>query len=99
MSDFDEAISSMDIALFNEFSVSGRYQGSKSVDVILDRNAEQFGTFETTVPARRHEISFLNAQITDPKRGHSITVEKKTYLLDGEISDDGFVSRWHLNEA
>lgn len=94
---FAEAVSEMDSALFNEFSVSARYQ-NRSVNVVIDLDVEQFGSFETTVPSRRHEISFLNSQIKDPKRGQEITVGKRIYSLDGSISDDGAVSRWFLNE-
>lgn len=99
MSDFDEAVSGLDIALFNEFGISARYQGSKSVQVIIDRDVEQFGSYETTVSARRHEIAFLNAEIPDPKRGHTIEANRSMFVLDGEISNDGFSSRWFLNDS
>lgn len=94
MASFEEEISSMS---FNQYSVVGRYEGKKRVNVILDLDVEQFGAFETKGSARRHEVSFLNAQIPEPKRGHTILIGRKTYTLDGSIEDDGLVSRWHVN--
>lgn len=87
----------MDTALFNAFSSSGRYNGSKSCSVILDLEVEQFGAYDTTTPARRDEVTIRLAEIPNPKRGDTLTVGGVVYVLDGSISNDGRIARWHVN--
>jgi hypothetical protein len=69
------------------------------VQVIIDKDVEQFGAFETKGPARRHEASFLGVDIPNPKRGQTIQCEDATYEIDGIISNDGSVIKVHINES
>ncbi|KZZ70644.1 hypothetical protein A3765_13890 [Oleiphilus sp. HI0130] len=98
MSNFDNAVSLMDAALFNEFASPGVYNGTSACSVVIDLDVEQFGSFDTTTPARRHEVSFLVSEISNPKRGQTIETSGKIYTLDGSITNDGRVARWHINE-
>lgn len=99
MQDFNKAVSEMDAALFNEFATLALYNGKTKCHAVIDLDVEQFGSFDTTTPARRHEVSFLVAEIPAPKRGHTIEANGSLYELDGSISNDGHVARWHLNES
>lgn len=96
---FSKAVSDMDAALFNEFSEVGIYNGTEKVQVVIDLDVEQFGSFDTQAAVRRHEISFLHAEIPAPKRGQFIVTDQGTFKLDGSISSDGKVSRWNINES
>lgn len=96
---FSDMVRDMDAALFNQLSEVGIYNGSTKVSVVIDKDVEQFGAFDTTGPARRHEVSFLVSEIPSPKRGQTIEVDQGTFKLDGSISNDGFVARWHINES
>ena len=98
---FTDVARDMTTALFAEFGEDATYSDgttSKSVRVVIDKNAEQFGAFDTSGPVRRHELSFLAAEITAPKRGHTITTSAgEVFTLDGSIDGDGIASRWHIN--
>jgi hypothetical protein len=96
---FRKAVSRMDAACFKRLG-DGKaiLDGKHLVSVKIDLDVEQFGAFDTTVPARRHEVSFLVCEIPNPKRGQTIQTEQGTFILDGSISNDGYVARWHINE-
>jgi len=99
MNDFDGALIDMDAELLNTFGQKVIYNDASAIDVVIDLNVEQFGAFDTKGPARRHEISFLTAQVKDPKRGYKIEADSGIFFLDGLISNDGHISRWHINES
>lgn len=96
---FDKAVPQMDAALFNDFGTLGCYNNASACTVVVDLDVEQYGQFETDMPARRHEVSFLVSEIPNPKRGQTIETEGVTYTLDGSIFNDGFIARWHINEG
>lgn len=99
MSDFDEAFNDALEASFDEFFDSAIYDQTKKVTVLIHKNVVRFGGFDTTGSEPKHEIEFLSAEIPEPKRGQTIETDEGTFRLDGSISDDGFVTRWHINEA
>lgn len=99
MGNFDKLIADMDASLFDTFSKKAIYKNSYLISVVIDKDVEQFGGFDTTGPARRHEISFMVCEVPSPKRGDTIETEDGNFVLDGSISNDGFVARWHINES
>lgn len=100
---FTKQARDMTTALFVEFGEDATYSdgtSSAAVRVVLDLNAEQLGAFDSRGPVRRHELSFLAAEITAPRRGHTVTMQDGTaYRLDESIDGDGVASRWHVNEV
>jgi len=75
------------------------YNNKCVVQVKIDMNVEQFGGFDTKGPARRHEVEFFTYEIPSPKRGHTLETDEGVFKLDGEISNDGNLTRWHINES
>lgn len=96
---FKNMAKDMDAALFNEFSEVGIYQKKYRASVVIDKDVEQFGAFDTRGNARRHEVSFLVSEIPKPKRGHILETEEGSFVFDSLISNDGNIARWHLNES
>jgi len=96
---FKSMLANMDDALFNEFSEAAIYNKKSRVSVVIDKDAEQFGGFDTRGAARRNEVTFLNAEVTNPKRGHTLETDEGIFSFDGQISNDGHVSKWHINES
>lgn len=96
---FKNSVSDMDIALFDTFADKVIYNSKTLVSAVIEKDVEQFGGFDTTGPARRHEISFMVCEVPSPKRGDTIETEDGNFVLDGSISNDGFVARWHINES
>lgn len=94
---FKNIVRDMDAELFNEFSETAIYNGVDAVRVVIDLDVEQFGGFETTGIAKRHEISFLVSEISTPLRGQTIETNGGVFSFDGSISNDGHVARWHIN--
>lgn len=99
MSDFDDAFAQADEDIFSVVASQAIYDTRHIAHVIVELDVQQFGSFETTMPARRHEVSFLVSEIPNPKRGQTIETEGSTYTLDGSISNDGGLARWHINES
>jgi hypothetical protein len=99
MNDFDKSVLEMDDNTMSTFGQKAILNNSFSVDVVIDLDVEQFGGFDTTGQARRHEVSFLSASMPEPKRGHTLEIEAGKFVFDGQISNDGHISRWHLNES
>lgn len=97
MSTFDDLMTDVDGVLFDTFGDRAIVNGVV-VDAIIDRDVEQFGAYDTTGPARRHEATFRVCQVPAPKRGHIVNTDNGDYTIDGIISNDGFVIRVHLNE-
>lgn len=99
---FNALTNSMDAVLFNEFGEPATYSdgtNTKTVLVVIDKDLEQFGSFDTNGPARRHEVSFLTSDIASPKRGHTLVAGLQSFVFDGAVSNDGNIARWHINEA
>ena len=99
MNDFDQAVLEMDDNTMSTFGQKAIFNNSFSVDVVIDLDVEQFGGFDTTGPVRRHEVSFLSACLPEPKRGNTLETQAGKFVFDGQISNDGHVSRWHLNAS
>lgn len=99
MPSFKKAVSAMDAVLFDSFGEPAIYNGSTKARVVIDLDVEQLGAFDTQGPVRRHEVSFLVSEISNPKRGQAIVAESGEYILDGSIVNDGRVARWHINES
>lgn len=90
---FDQAFDD----IFVTFSEQAIYNGSALVSVDIQLDVEQFGSFDTTTPARRHEVTFRVSEIPNPKRGHTLKTAAGLFTLDGSISNDGSIARWHIN--
>ena len=95
---FGKAFSRMDAAIFKR-GEKAIYNGTMAVRIILDLDVEQFGAFDTQGSVRRHEASFLVAEVPNPKRGQSLVTDSGTFKIDGVISNDGSIVRVHINES
>jgi len=88
----------MDAAIFKRAD-KAIYNGNSLVKIIVDKDVEQFGAFDTKGSARRNEASFLVTQVPNPKRGQTVQCEDGLYEIDGVISNDGSVVKVHINES
>ena len=75
------------------------YDNKCKVQVKIDLNVEQFGGFDTQGTARRHEVEVFVSEVPDAKRGHTLETDDGKFVFDGQISNDGHISRWHINES
>jgi hypothetical protein len=98
MSSFDDIMRGADDVLFGTFGDKAIVNGIVA-DAIISRDVEQFGAYDTTGPARRHEATFRVCQVPSPKRGQIVNTDNGDYVIDGIISNDGMVIRVHLNES
>ena len=96
---FDDLVEDMTAAAIEVFGIAAIYNGATACTVVVDRDVEQFGAFDTQGPAKRHEASFLVAEVPNPKRGQSLVTDSGTFKIDGVISNDGFIVRVHINES
>lgn len=96
---FKSSLNDMDAVLFNEFAEDSIYNGVSICHAVIDMDVEQFGGFDTRGAARRHEASLLVAEVPAPKRGQSLVTDTQKFVIDGVISNDGFVVKVHINES
>ena len=94
---FDELIADMDDSLMASFGEVAIYNRRYKVSVVIDKDVAQLGEFDTHGPVRRHEASFLVAEVPAPKRGQSLETNQGNFVLDGVITNDGHIVRVHIN--
>lgn len=66
--------------------------GSITTSVIVDRDIEAVGGFDSKVREHKAEITVRLDQVTNPKRGDTVTVGGVTWTVDAEIRNDGIVA-------
>lgn len=100
---FDSAADSLESAVDEHFAVDAvftdRDGAIHEIRCILDRDVEQRQAYDTNLPTRRDEIEIRKVYVTAPRRGDRVHVTHLgiTWVLDGLIIDDGFVTRHHAN--
>ena len=98
---FDSTADSLESAVDDAFAVDAVYAdgegGVFEIRCIVDRDVEQRQAFDSNMPVRRDEIEIRKIHICSPRRGHRVTTDENTWVLDGLIYDDGHVTRHHAN--
>ena len=98
MSSFDALITSMDGNIFDVMAAPCTYVDGQATEhparVIIDKNVEVASAYDTQMPVRRQVANLLKAEVPDPKRGHTITLDSgEIYTVDRLDSDDGHLLR------
>lgn len=98
MSSFDALVTSMDSNIFDVMAAPCTYMDGQgfgtATRVIIDKNVEMASAYDTQMPARRNVANLLKAEVPDPKRGHTITLDSgEIYTVDRLDSDDGHLLR------
>ncbi len=98
---FKNVVSRMDAACarkLGEVAIYDDGNGARKIRAIVDRDVEQLGAYDTHGSVRRHEASLLVSEAPNPKRGHTLEIENGRFIVDGIVSNDGYMVRVYLNE-
>lgn len=92
---FDDALSTMDNALFSAFSKTGVYNQTYIVDVVLDVDVMRANDMDFSRNA--FELTFLRDQVNDQKQGDEIDINGTVYTLTTPVQGDEGVVIWAAN--
>lgn len=97
----------LESAIDKQFAMDALYDDGANppfpVRVIIDLSVEQRQAFETNMPSHRDEIEIRKSYVDRPRRNHKVVVTDpdwtgpKTWVFDGMITDDGYVTRHWVN--
>ncbi|MDC8455336.1 head-tail joining protein [Marinobacter sp. DS40M6] len=97
MSKFDSMAGRLESAIDDQFGDAGLYDDGTNppfeVRVIIDLQVEQRQAFESNLPTHRDELEIRKVYVARPKRGDKVVVGSATWVFDGLITDDGYVTR------
>ena len=66
---------------------------SSNINVIIDSGVTRIG-FDSEISTTHDECTFLNVDITSPKRGDNVVYGSITLNFVSEIENDGIISSW-----
>jgi len=64
-----------------------------NINVIIDSGVTRIG-FDSEISTTHDECTFLNVDITSPKRGDKVVYGSITLNFVSEIENDGIISSW-----
>ncbi len=98
MDPFADLVARMDATLQERLGAPCEYRdnqgGVYETRVTISKNVEVVSAYDTQMPARRNAASLIKAEVPDPKRGHTITLESgEVHTVDQLDTDDGHMIR------